>query len=258
MKYVALISALDTWIGSVDAGEMVGALLIDLSKAFDSVPHQMLIRELANCGCSIDAQKWFQSYLSERLQRVVQRSNVTEWKPVCRGVPQGSCLSPLLFNLYVRELPAANQLDTKQYADDITDSIASTNATEIVEKLTEGFDKTKDFCDTHKLEINAHKTQLIIFKAPSKPSPDIELMLDGCLIKPISSVQLLGVTLDSHLTLGPHIDNTIKKAHGLLGALARAAPSLPRQLLKHSSHPIKVRICQCHIGSCSEDSSEEA
>ena len=87
---VALISALDTWIGSVDAGEMVGALLIDLSKAFDTVPHQMLIRELANCGCSIDAQKWFQSYISERLQRVVQRSNMTEWNRCleeCRKAP---------------------------------------------------------------------------------------------------------------------------------------------------------------------------
>jgi len=228
---VALISALDTWIGSVDSGEMVGALLIDLSKAFDTVPHQMLIRELANSACSMDAQQWFSSYLSQRLQRVVQKSNTTEWRPVTRGVPQGSCLSPLLFNIFVRELPAANQLITKQFADDITDSMASTDPKEITEKLTEGFNETKKFCDAHQLVINAEKTQLVIFKAPSKPNPEnFELILDGCIIKPVTTVQLLGVTLDSHLTFASHIDNVVKKAHGLLGALARAAPLLPRQL----------------------------
>jgi len=243
----ALISALDSWIASVDAGEMVGALLIDLSRAFDTVPHKMLIHELASSGCGTDALQWFASYLSQRLQRVVQKSNTAEWRPVSRGVPQGSCLSPLLFNIFVRELPAANQLTTKQFADDITGSIASANPAEIVQKLTEGFNHTKEFCDAHELVINANKTQLVIFKAPSKPSPDnMDLTLDGCLIKPVTSVQLLGVTLDSHLTLASHIDNTIRKAHGLLGALARAAPLLPRQLLKQAyTALIRSRLEYC-------------
>jgi hypothetical protein len=74
---------------------------------------------------------------------------------------------------------------------------------------------------------------LIIFKAPNKKIPDnFEVMLSGCSIKPESTVKLLGFTLDSHLTLAAHIDKVICKAHGLIGALDRAAPFLPRPLLK--------------------------
>ena len=110
---LALLSALDDWIEAIDAGKMVGALLVDLSKAFNTVPYQLLIHELAGSGCGMRAQQWFMSYLDHRVQRVVQKGNTSEWKPVERGVPQGSCLSPLLFNIFVRNLPSANQLTTK-------------------------------------------------------------------------------------------------------------------------------------------------
>ncbi len=73
----------------------------------------------------------------------------------------------------------------------------------------------------------------MIFKAPNRQFPgDFELTLDGCSLKPLQTAKLLGVTLDAHLTFGPHIDTAVRKAHGLLGAFARAAPSLPRPLLK--------------------------
>jgi hypothetical protein len=141
----------------------------------------------------------------------------------------------LLFNIFVRNLPLANQLITKQFADDVTDSVADTDPHVLAQKLVDGFNETKKFCDEHELKINAEKTQLIIFKAPNKQIPDnFELILSGCSIKPESTVKLLGFTLDSHLTLAAHIDQVIRKAHGLIGALARAAPFLPRPLLKQA------------------------
>jgi len=83
------------------------------------------------------------------------------------------------------------------------------------------------------LIVNANRTQLIIFKVPGKKiANDYEVSLDNCAIKPASSVKLLGVTLDRHFTFGEHIDNTIKKCHGILRALTRASPFLPRDLLR--------------------------
>jgi hypothetical protein len=124
-------------------------------------------------------------------------------------------------------------LTTKQFTDDVTDSVADTDPLVIAQKLTDGFSETKKFCEEHELKINAAKTQLIMFKAPSKQIPDnFELTLEGCSIKPDATVRLLGVTLDSHLTFAAHIDKVTRKAHGLLGALGRAAPFLPRPLLR--------------------------
>ena len=92
----ALMSATDTWMKQIDQGNIVGALLIDLSKAFDTVPHQKLLIELSKIGLSESALSFFLSYLSDRQQRVMVNSGATEWKSVSRGVPQESCLSPLL------------------------------------------------------------------------------------------------------------------------------------------------------------------
>ena len=229
---VALLLSLD-WMGHIDSGSMVGALLIDLSKAFDTIPHQKLILELADVGCSSHTLNWFLSYLSDRRQRVVQRPIVTEWKMVTRGAPQGGGLSPLFFKTYVRNLPQTNQSTTMQFADDTTISEPGRNLQDINDKLTQSFNNIKQYCDERELIVNAQKTQFIIFKVPRKKIPsEFEITIDGCPIKPASSVKLLGVTLDQHLTFKEHIDNISKKCHSILGALARASPYLSRDLLK--------------------------
>jgi retron-type reverse transcriptase len=230
---IALLGATDSWLKSMDEGLYVGGLLIDLSKAFDSVPHQILLSELHKIGCTNLTVQWFQSYLAERNQRVVLHEEITNWQTVSRGVPQGSCLSPLLFNIFIRNLPSTIDTDMFQFADDITNYTADESLERISDRLLASFEATREFCKSSELEINTAKTQLIIFKPKGKSVPsDFSLTLDNCIIKPEKTVTLLGVRLDQHLTLGPQIDSIVTKCHGILGVLARAAPFLHRDLLR--------------------------
>ena len=78
---------MDSWMESVDKRHYVGALLLDFSKAFDTVPHQLLLTELQDIGCSIDTITWFWNYLTDREQRVITHEQVTQWTMVSRGFP---------------------------------------------------------------------------------------------------------------------------------------------------------------------------
>jgi len=230
---MALITATDEWMRQVDEGQVVGSLLIDLSKAFDTVPHQQLLGDLHEIGCGQTVSRWFHSYLEGREQRVIKGLEVTEWKKVSRGVPQGSCLSPLLFNVFVRELPAASTSQTVQFADDVTQSEADKDVNLVLNRLTESLSKTKAYCDRRELIINASKTQLIVFKSPRRKLPeDLKITIDGVSIEPVPHVKLLGVHLDQHFTYGEHMDKIVKKCNGVLGMLTKAAPYMPRELLR--------------------------
>ena len=114
----------DSWFKAIDEGMIVGALMLDLSKAFDSTPHHLIISELQSIGVGISAPEWFSSYLSNRKQRVITKTATTDLKLINKGVPQGSALSPLLFNIFVRNLPLCNNSMTFQYADDVTEAEA--------------------------------------------------------------------------------------------------------------------------------------
>ena len=132
---------------------------------------------------------------------------------VSRGVPQGSGLSPLLFNIYVRQLPAASSSPTVQFADDVTQSEADQDVNQVLHRLTESFAETKLFCEQKELIINASKTQLILFKSSRKKLPDdLKLVLDGVPIAPLPHVKLLGVILDHRFTYWEHTGKVVKNA----------------------------------------------
>jgi len=245
---IALLKATDTWLSQVDAGLYVGAILIDLSKAFDSVPHNHLVAELSSVGCDPVTLQWFTSYLTNREQRVAQGKEITPWMAVTQGVPQGSSLSTLLFNIYIRNLPLTCSSSLFQFADDTTASEADKDIKLVLQRLDISYSNIKVFCNNKGLSLNASKTQLIIFKTPSKKIPDdLELLLDGVVIKPQDAVKLLGFNLDRHFTWGDHIDKVVKKCDGLIGALVKASPFLTRDLLRMAY----VALIRTHLEYCS-------
>ena len=148
------------------------------------------------------------------------------------GVPQGSCLSPLLFNIFVRDLLAASpHVDSWQFADDITQSSYSDNLLTVTSNLVTAFHNTKKFCQDKQLQVNCAKTQFILLKAPSSklPSP-FHIDLGAITIPAQPYVKLLGVLIDHHLTFKEHIQDTVNTCNGYLGVLRKLAHFLPRKL----------------------------
>ena len=228
-----LITQTDKWMRELDEGKYVGVILLDFSKAFDTISHQKLMQILCQLNLSNSVIQLFYNYLSDRYQRVMGKEEVSTWESVSRGVPQGSCLSPLLFSLYVKDLSTSNNADTFQFADDTGHSASAENAEILAMELTESFNHTKKFAEENGLILNAAKTQLIVFKQPSKKLSDsFELLLDSEVVKPTDTVKLLGFTLDRHFTFTQHIQSCVQKAHAALGLLRKAVKWMPREISK--------------------------
>ena len=122
----------DNWRKALDENELVGVAMVDFSKAFDMVNHSILLRKMYSYGVRGREWKWFQDYLTGRRQRVCAGDEKSSWTNIHKGVPQGSILGPLLFTMYVNDLPkAVSQCHVKQYADDTTMFHAANSASEL-------------------------------------------------------------------------------------------------------------------------------
>ena len=138
-----------------------------MSKAFDSVNHQILLRKIQSVGLSTSALKWFNSYLTNRYQVVrIHSGSVSDPLPVECGVPQGSILGSLLFSIYLNDLPEVPRLwSTECYVDDtkLFVSIIFYDSQRIVQEMNEDLLQVRDWCFGNRPLLNPDKTKLIVF-----------------------------------------------------------------------------------------------
>ena len=131
-----LVSLIEKWKKSVDNGGAFGALLTDLSKAFDCLPHELLIAKLDAYGFDKSSLKLMHSYLSNRKQRVKVNDRYSSWSEILFGVPQGSILGPFLFNIFICDgFYFLEDFDIANYADDSAPYCAGKSAEFIVNNL---------------------------------------------------------------------------------------------------------------------------
>ena len=137
-------------------------ILLDLSKAFDSVSHPILLHKLYCVGASPDTVKWFSSYLSGRSQSVRIGSSISSPLPITHGVPQGAILSPLLFCIYMNDLPLVTQsCDMDSYVDD-SNVYLSFTIDQATQNLEADLIRVAKWCSENQLLINPDKTKLLL------------------------------------------------------------------------------------------------
>ena len=162
----ALLRLIEGLKKCLDKKSVAGAVLMDLSKAFDCLPHILLLAKLKSYGLSDNAMEFMYSYLDKRVQRVKINSDFSDWMETKQGVPQGSNLGPLLFNIYINDIFLyLNKCNLCNYADDNTIWLSSTDMNELTDDLeSEAAILNKWFYENF-LVLNGDKSKLITFKA---------------------------------------------------------------------------------------------
>ena len=237
----ALIDAV-TWVSNnTDQGLLSSITTVDLSKAFDSVDHGVLIEKLAWCGVP---SHWFESYLTDRRQMV---RGGTSTLPVTHGVPQGSLVGPVLFSVLTNDM--ANFIPFGKiisYADDtnILDRAHPTDdsLSDLKDRVEDSLSALERWFSQNSLKMNATKTNFMIIgtkQSVKNHSSHLTLRVSGSQVQPSQTMKILGVTLDQTLSWDSHISNVVGKCFGSLISLNR---------FRHHFTPAALQlIIQAHV-----------
>ena len=216
----ALSNFADEVLLNMEQGNLCGAVFLDLTKAFDTVDHCTLLSKLSAIGVSPSSIKWFESYLSNRKQRTSCGNELSDALPVTVGVPQGSILGPLLFVVYINNLPdAVINAEVTLYADDTVLYYFSKDPRLLEDKLNEDLLRVAHWLRENKLTLNLDKTKSMIIGSNRKLGnvSSLSLSIFDTDINTVSSFKYLGVMLSTNFTWTDHIEYISSKINKNLG-----------------------------------------
>ena len=222
-----LLRMVENWKSAIEAGELVGTVAIDLSKAFDSLPHSLLIAKLAAYGFHLSACKLIASYLHNRKQCVKIQGKRSAWSDVIKGVPQGSILGPLLFNIFINDIFLLDMsCSIYNYADDNCISYSHRNVDCIKSVLSDEITALMTWFKLNSLEANPNKFQSMLVSPNAPKDNDLQIEVSDNVITATSTMKILGMHIDSKLNFNGHIAFLCTKAGRQLNVLQRMRGSL--------------------------------
>ena len=184
----------------MDEGFLNGVIFLDLKKAFDCVNHNILIRKLSIYGVRGQALEWFKSYLNNRKQICKNNQVVSEQHTIRCGVPQGSNLGPLLFVLYINDLPhCLDDASASMFADDTNLTTKGKTIEEVEANLNNNLEKVHQWLLSNKLTLNKDKTEYMIIGSRQRLNnfnDDPSIGLDNKNIKRVKQCKTLGIVIN--------------------------------------------------------------
>ena len=215
-----LVSMLEKWKSATDNKKSFGAILTDLSQAFDCLSHDLLIAKLNAYGFSMSTLRFVHSYLKNRMQRTKINSEYSSWEEFMFGVPQRSILGPLLFNIFLCDLfLIMENIDITSYAVDNTPYTTGNSIEEVIQKLENAVKTLFQWFRYNQMKANPDKCHFLC-----SSNREVSLTMENKIIKNSKFEKLLGIKLDSKLNFNSHIHDICHKAGQKLNAISRITP----------------------------------
>jgi hypothetical protein len=232
---LAVLELVERLIDAMDQNHIPINIFLDLSKAFDTLDHKILLYKLRHYGFRNNAHSLLNSYLTNRFQYVDFGGEISQQMPLTVGVPQGSILGPLLFIIYINDLVnATSSFRPIIYADDTTlvatlNSFQNNRDMEINRELS----KINDWLKLNKLSLNYSKTKAMVFHTMQRTVNYPDLYFENHKIEFVESFNLLGIILDKHLKWNSHTESISKKLAKTCGIIGKLKHTIPKSALRH-------------------------
>lgn len=225
------------------------SLFLDMSKAFDTVDHQILLEKLKHYGIRDTAYHWFKSYLDNRKQYVEYGGTNSTTQTVSFGVPQGSILGPLLFILYVNDITSSSRLfDAILFADDTTLYASHSNLDTLIEMVNNELNNVHGWITANKLTLNINKTKYLIHQRNKNvPRNTDPINIGNTIVTEEENTTFLGVVVDRQLTWNSHIQSVSSKISKQCGILYLTRNCFNKNALKQLYYSLVYPfLSYCH------------
>lgn len=234
------------WTTKLEDKKKIVAVFIDLKRAFETIDRKILLEKLHSFGVRAAELNWFKDYLNNRTQETQFNDNKSRREINELGVPQGSVLGPLLFNLYINDISTViNKCSVHLFADDTMITASGDNIHEIINVINEDLSNFSTWLKYNKLKLNVEKTKFMIIGHNTEIHDDVKI--DDTKIEEVAEFKYLGVILDDKLSFKSNINFVIKKIAKKVGFLGR----LSKKLSSWSILTVFKTIIAPHIDYCS-------
>ena len=193
----SLLEATDNWAFNIDKDNVNAVIFLDLKKAFDTVDHSMLLSKLKAYGVGSNLSNWFKSYLENSTQKCFVNGSLSDSQPLSCGIPRGTILGPLLFILYINDLPnCLVNSHPRMYADDTHLTFASNDVVHLEENINDDLTKINEWLTANNLALNKSKTEFMLIGSRQRLNTFNRLSsftIDSNSIKQVEFTKSLGV-----------------------------------------------------------------